>query len=394
VPKAPFIDTTQADVRPRVLDLNGVDHRPEGAVGPWDTAGFDRASKGEAGYTTNVDAGRRLLLFSLPAVHEHQVKGVIQVIEPLTATERALAQLNRTLLILVPLALLAAGIGGAFLSGRALKPVREVALAADAIQAENLAARLPVRGADEFAQLTGVLNRMLERLEAAFERQRRFTGDASHELRTPLSVIKATSSLATTDEWDAETSRRAMHSIESAADRAERIVEDLLLLARADADTLLREPQPVNLERVLSAAVEEARLIAFKGTPILLEASEIAGLRVPGDVDQLSRVFTNLLTNALRHTPAEGRILVTAERQAGGLVVQVADNGEGIAAEHLAHLGERFYRVDTARGRRRGGAGLGLAICRAIVGAHHGTMTIDSSEGVGTVVSVTLPLNV
>lgn len=393
VPQEWRSDMPPADVRPRVLNREGRDQRFDGSLGPWDRKTFDQSLRGEQTYSVFIGEGRRLRVFSVPALREGRIDGVIQVVEPLEATERALRHLDGTLWVLVPIALIAAALGGAFLSGRALMPVRQVANAAEAIQAENLSQRLPVHGADEFAHLTRVLNTMLARLEAAFERQRRFTGDASHELRTPLAVIKATSSLATTDQWEVDACHGAMRSIEGAADRAEHIVEHLLLLARSDANTLLPDPRPVELDKALKAAVEEARVTAFKGTPILLEASQVAGCTVLGEFDQLCRVFINLLTNALRHTPADGRIIVAAERQAGVLIVQVADNGEGIPAAHLEHLGERFYRVDTARGRNRGGSGLGLAICKAILAAHNGTMTIDSSVGVGTVVTVTLPVS-
>ena len=388
--------STGRDLRPRVLDPTGQDYRPEGTIGPWDAAAFRQALAGTRVLTTIRSEGDWLRVMSVPGVRNGRIEGVIQWVQPLAPVERALDQLTKTLLILVPAALLIAALGGAFLTGRALRPVREIAEAASEIQAENLSARLPVRGRDEFARLTQVLNGMLERLEGAFQRQRRFTGDASHELRTPLATIKATSSLAYEDEWDAPACHTALRNIEKAADRAERIVDGLLLLARADSDTLVREGGCVPLAAVVAAAVEvveaarESRPGESAGPPIRT-ALPSSPATVAVDTDQLTRVFVNLLENAVRHTPAGGEITISALGASDEVVVTVRDTGEGIAPEHLPHLTERFYRADSARTRARGGAGLGLAICRTIVEAHGGRMDIQSEPGHGTEITLRLP---
>jgi signal transduction histidine kinase len=376
--------------RPRLLDERGLDYW---RMGPWDRKAFDRALRGDTLSTTVVNEGRELRVYSQPGYREGRIRGVVQLVEPLAPTRKALDELTRTLVILVPIALALAALGGAFLTGRALQPIREITRTATQIDPQNLSARIPTEGKDELAQLAGVLNGMLSRLEEAFERQKRFAGDASHELRTPLATIKASSSLAQEDAWGAEACQTAMASIEAAADRATRIVDDLLLLARSDSNRLLPGVAELPIGEVLGHAVLEAEAAWEKRSPharIRLELPE-AELPVTGELSHLTRLFLNLLDNALRHTPADGEVIITAAGLGSQVVVTISDTGEGIPPEHLPHLGERFYRVEASRERKRGGAGLGLAICRAIAEAHHGRLDIQSDVGKGTIVAVTLP---
>jgi signal transduction histidine kinase len=230
---------------------------------------------------------------------------------------------------------------------------------------------------------------MLARLEEAFDRQRRFTADASHELRTPLSIVKANTGLALEHPWPEARYREFLAAIDAAAGRQGRIVEELLFLARADAGGLARDVGPVCL---IDALEEAAESVSGPDRPcVRLEPLDPA-LTVPGSGSELTRLFTNLLENAVRHTPPEGTVTVCARVDATSVTVTVADTGEGIAPEHLPHLGERFYRVDAARTSGTGGTGLGLAICRSITEAHGGRMTLESTVGEGTTVRVRLLL--
>jgi signal transduction histidine kinase len=386
--------------RPRFFNLQGKAYGPFWQDHPWDPVGFAGAAAGRESYSTVIVEGERLRVFSTPLRSRRVVTGVIQAAHPLAEHQHLVESHGRTLLMLLPLALLTAGLGGILLTNRALRPVRDITEAAARIEADNLSARLPVAGRDEFAQLAGMLNGMLGRLEAAFERQRQFTGDASHELRTPLATIKATTSLAREDEWGAEECRRALGVVEGAADRAQRLVDDLLLLARADSGRLRASTSVVALEDLLCRALREteAALPDHVARPqVLLKTVEGTDpLWICCHPDHMVRVFINLLENALRHTPATGTVRITARRNGTSVTVRIADTGEGISPEHLPHLGERFYRVDTSRARMgqhtQGGAGLGLAICKTIVQAHQGDLRIRSRAGVGTTVTVRLPL--
>jgi signal transduction histidine kinase len=381
-----------SDLRPRVLGSAGLDYRSRQ---PYDPDAFRRSMGGAAVSKTIQYSGQELRLLSLPGWRRGQIAGVVQVVQPLAPVHTALDELTRTLLISLPLALSLAGLGGAFLTWRALQPVRDITATAKRIDPQTLSARVPAEGNDEFAQLAGVLNGMLARLEDAFERQKRFTGDASHELRTPLATIKATSSLAREDGWNAEQCQAAMTAIEESADRAARIVEDLLILARSDGARLPVGREVISVEELLAHSIshlESAQFSAESMAVIELDPIGMDSLRVNGDSAHLERVFINLLENARRHTSAEGSIRVSARPSGEHVQIIVADTGEGIAAEHLPHLGERFYRVHASRERAQGAAGLGLAICHALVGGMGGTLRIESVVGRGTTVIVTLPL--
>lgn len=378
-------------LEPRILprDRAGREHWAR----PWNQDSYVHSLAGRTTYSTVWDGGVPMRILSMPIERGGRIEEVLQLAYPLGGVLRELDALTATLLALVPVALLAAGLGGAFLTGRALRPVREIAGTAARLGASDLSERLPVSGRDEFSRLAMSINAMLARLEEAFERQRRFTADASHELRTPLSIIRANTSMALEHPWPEDRYREFLRAVDIAAGRQTRIVEELLFLARADAGMLARDVGPVCLIEVLEEAAEAVSRPAHTGLQpcIRLEPLDPA-LMVSGSGSELTRLFTNLLENAVRHTPPEGTITVSTTVDAQSVIVTVRDTGEGIPPEHLPHLGERFYRVDAARSTGTGGTGLGLAICRSITEAHGGWMTIESSVGEGTAVRIQLPL--
>lgn len=377
-------------------------HREE----PWDREAYHRALTGRTVYSTVLEPGSppgRLYpvrVLSIPLERRGKVEEVVQLAYPLDGVLHEIDALTSTLLALMPFGLLAAGLGGAFLTGRALRPVGEIAGTADRLGANDLSERLPVSGQDEFSELAATINGMLARLEDSFEEQRRFTADASHELRTPLSIIKANTGLALAHPWPEERYREFLAAIDTAAGRQGRLVEELLFLARADAGRLARDMGTVCLIEVLEEASEFAQrrgpvpgeAVSHPERPCILIQPIDPALMARGSGSELTRLFTNLLENAARHTPPEGKVTVSAQVDATNVTVTIADTGEGIAPEHLPHLGERFYRVDAARTANAGGVGLGLAICRSITEAHGGYMTIESEVGAGTTVRIRLPL--
>lgn len=380
---------------PRMMDRAGNVLSPPNERAPWDRSAFRRALRGEAIYSIAAIDGEPLRVLSLPLLQNGTVILIFQFAHPLTDTYRALKGLRRTLLTLIPVGLLIAAGSGLFLTERALRPVRRMAVAAGRIGAKDLSERLPIVGNDEFSELAATFNGMLARLEEAFakmeavlEQQRRFTADASHELRTPLTVIKANASLALRGSRTAEEYQRALQAIQRATDTMNHIVQDLLWLARADGGQLARNVRETPIIEVLERAADIAQKTG--GAPVMIDAPD-ASVTVTGNVEELTRLFSNLIENAVRHTPADGRITVSARREHHSVLVTVEDTGEGIPPEHLPHVCERFYRVDTARSRAEGGSGLGLSICQSIVEAHRGMMTIESELGKGTTVRVTLP---
>lgn len=361
---------------------------------PFDPAGLRRAEAGEEVYATVHSAGGDVRVYSLPVLRDGAVIGVVQTGNSLTHVYAERARMTRTFLYLIPVVLLIAGLGGAFLTDRALRPVRRIAASASRMEAEDLSHRLPVIGDDEFAHLAETINGMLARLqtsfarqEQAFEQQRRFAADASHELRTPLTIIKANTSLSLSERRTAAEYEKTLRAVDAAADRMTRIVQDLLLLARADSGQQAYPLVPTPLAEVLFAAA--AALPGAGNAPVKIEVPE-PPLVVLGHSDSLTRLFSNLLENAARHTPADGKIMVTARQSGEQIAVEIADTGVGIAPEHLPHVTERFYRVEAARSRTQGGTGLGLSICRSIADAHGGTLAVSSMLGRGTTVCVSL----
>lgn len=383
---------SSGEMRPRVFLPDGRGLIPTDT--PLDPAGLRRAEAGEEGFKTVTSAQGDIRVYSLPIVRNGAVIGTVQAGTVLTHIYAERARMTATFLYLIPVVLLVAGLGGAFLTDRALRPVRRIAAAANRIEAEDLSHRLPVSGDDEFSDLAETINGMLSRLEAsfarqeqAFEQQRRFAADASHELRTPLTIIKANTSLSLSERRTAAEYEKTLRAVDTAADRMTRIVQDLLLLARADADQLLYTLAPTALADVLHSAA--AAVPQGDSAPIRIDLPE--PVFVLGHADSLTRLFSNLLENAVRHTPPDGRVTVSAETIGEQIAVEIADTGVGIAPEHLPHVTERFYRVEAARSRAQGGTGLGLAICRSIAEAHGGHLEVSSVLGQGTTVRVFLP---
>jgi len=375
---------------PRVIPRNPAD-APTWAPKevPWDAQSFRRSLDGRTVYSTVVDHGTPTRVLSMPVERQGKIDRVLQLAYPLDGVIRQIDRLTWTLLILAPFGLLVAALGGTFLTNRSLRPVSEIANLASRLGASDLSERLPVSGRDEFSELSSSFNAMLSRLEEAFNRQRQFTADASHELRTPLSIIKVNASQALEHPWPEDRYREFLTAIDAASDRQSRIVEELLFLARADAGRLARDMALVCL---LEALEEAADAVSRPDRPPIQLESIDPGFMVPGSGSELTRLWTNLLENAVRHTPPDGAVTVSAMVDAESVTVSVTDTGEGIAPEHLPHLGERFYRVDAARATETGGNGLGLAICRSITKAHGGQMTIESKVGEGTVVRIRLLL--
>lgn len=365
---------------------------------PWDDKAFQAATleKRDVFSTVVLDTigPLRVLTFPAPANENHPAE-IVQMARPLRDLEFALNRLTSTLITLIAPFLVFAAVGGAFLASRVLRPVRDMARAASTIEAENLSGSLPVSGGDEFAVLAQTFNAMLTRLHGSFERQKRFTSDASHELRTPLAVIRAHTSLVLQSQTERtpEQYRKTLQTIDKAAQTATRLVQDLLLLARADTDKLEMHRAPIRISDVLLEAVRAVEIASpAPFAPITLDVPDTT-LAAWGDEHYLLRLVINLVENAVRHTPSNGQVRVSAQKgdDTDQILLTVEDTGEGIAPEHLAHVCERFYRVDDSRARQSGGSGLGLALCQNIVEAHGGTLRMESTIGKGTRVLVSLP---
>lgn len=318
---------------------------------------------------------------------------LIQVAEPMSQFNESLARFEGILLVLAPCFLLLATAGGFWIASRALAPVDRITNDARAIRAENLSARLAMpRVRDELGRLTETLNEMLDRIETDVKRIVQFTADASHELRAPLTLIHTAAEFSLRRERSREELVEAMRKIVRESERTSRLVDDLLLLARADsqADALRLAPTDVS-----STGREAAELAAGLAQAKNIEiSSEIPhqALVMNADEKLLEQLWLILLDNAVKYTPEGGRIRFAMRPVNSHLETTVRDTGIGIAPSDLPHVYDRFWRADKVRSRAAGGAGLGLAIARWIVQTHHGEIVIDSELGRGSEVKVRLPL--
>jgi heavy metal sensor kinase len=305
---------------------------------------------------------------------------------------RELGEFGEVLLLGFPIAVLLAGFGGYALARKALSPIDSMAIEAKRISAERLADRLSVENPeDELGKLGTVFNDMLGRLQAAFDQLRRFTADASHELRTPLTAMRSVGEVALQDQRTPKEYRDVIGSMLEEVDRLSRLSENLLVLSRGDAGHIPLRKETIDLFQVAKRAVASVEVLAEeKHQQIQVQGDE--SVVVDADLLIMRQAIINLLDNAIKYSPRESRILVRLKREANGEVcLEVVDQGTGIPIEHQPYVFDRFYRVDKARTREWGGAGLGLSITRWAVEAHGGEISLKSEEGCGSTFRVCLP---
>ena len=305
--------------------------------------------------------------------------------------QRAVRGLVVLLLIAAPVALTLAAGGGWLLARAALRPVDVMTTAAASVDAASAQHSIPVPNTvDELSRLARTLNDMLERLHGAIAEERRFSADAAHELRTPLGIMRAEIDVALGALDARDRMWPVLESLREEVERLGRTTENLFLLAQLDeADALPMHRTTVDLlDLEQTTRARFARNAAGRDIEL-----RVAGARVnvEGDPDALQQSLVNLVDNALKFTEPKGSVEVSVERLNGDAIVTVSDTGIGIPVEDVARIFDRFYRVDRARSRRTGGAGLGLAIVRRLVDAHNGTIDVTSERGLGTRVVIRLP---
>jgi heavy metal sensor kinase len=324
------------------------------------------------------------------------VNGHVYIVEMGAPAEDAvdtLHQFRSYLLMFASVLLLAAAGGGYWLSRRALSPVDALVRTAREISGTNLNTRLQkLETGDELQRLSDTLNEMLDRIESAFWRITEFTADASHELRTPVSLIRTEAELALRRSRGEAEYKESLRHILLEAERTTALIEQLLSLARADSGRERLALQPVDLRLTLRSVVEGWQQVAT-----LRNLQFSAGLDVPevfvlGDATLLRRLADILLDNAFKYTSAPGSVYLSLEMKGESAMITVKDSGAGIPEEEQSKIFERFYRVDKARSRAQGGAGLGLAIARWIVTHHGGSIGVESRPGEGATFRVELPM--
>ncbi len=336
--------------------------------------------------------GLRIAVVTLSPDPKRQL-GFALVAEPLNVIAEGLRRLRRDFFAGVPVILLLASLGGYFLARKSLSPIALMSEQTRRITAEKLSLRLDVPNPrDEVGQLATTINALLARLDAAFQEQKRFIADASHELRTPLAVLRGETEVALQQDRATTEYQESLGLIKEEAERLSRIVEDLFMLARqpVDAPSLIRER--VRLDELVADCVRAAQVLATKKGLRLNFDGTLPAITVNGDDEMLKRTLLNLLDNAVKYTPAGGEITIVLGSQNGDALIVVSDTGIGISVEDQSRIFDRFYRVDKARSRALGGAGLGLSIARWIVEGHGGSLSVESAPGRGSAFTVELPL--
>ena len=305
--------------------------------------------------------------------------------------QEMLADLTGTYLAALPIVLLVVGGGSWWLARRALQPIAAMTRDVSAITASRLDLRLsapPIE--DEVGQHVRVLNAMFDRLQASFEQANRFTADASHELRTPLTILRGEIEEALHSGPNAHPAEKLLLSLLEQTGALQKIADNLLLLARFDAGKLPLQRMAVDFSELVAVAAEDAGMLAAPAG-IEIEANLAAAIEVDGDAVLLRRVLLNLIDNAVRYNRPSGRVKLTLQFDGASAGLRVGNTGPGIPAERQPALFQRFFRADEDRNRGTGGTGLGLSLCREIITAHGGTISLVQSEPDNTEFLIRLP---
>ena len=393
------------DANGKVLDSNGVLTSEQIQQLNLPAGGWSGVRQVSVPKITQVENNR--YLFINPAIQQNgRIIGYLLVGVPLDANNQ-LGKLVISLILGNLLTLAIALMGGFWLAYRAMRPVRTISQTARQISETDLRKRLHFPGRDELSELGNTFDAMLDRLQAAFERQRQFTADASHELRTPLTIIDLEASRGLTARRSVDEYEKILHTIKTENHFMIRLVTNLLALARMEAGQLSLKFEPLDLSELVSEVIERLAPLAI-AQGVKLNIDELPRVIVLGDRPTLSQMFSNLVENAIKYSASVDSPRVTistgegVEKDHSFAWIKIADNGIGIAPEHQEHIFDRFYQVDKARARmdkpvdepgepESSGTGLGLAIAQWVVQAHHGEIRLHSELGQGSTFEVCLP---
>lgn len=316
---------------------------------------------------------------------------LIQVASTREPIDQVLDHLLSILGVLAPVMLFVSISGGWLLAGIILKPVRDISRRTQRITAENLGERIPERNVDdELGELIETINATISRLQSSFSEIRQFSMNVAHELKTPLTIMKGESELALTKQLSGEETQELILSYLEETTRMARIVDDLLTLAKADIGQVALESQAVNLTEMINELFEDAQILA-EPKNIVVELVRNDPVTVQGDNARLRQLFRAILSNAVQYIDNGGTIRIESRQSAASVEVSIEDTGIGIAPEHVEKIFERFYRVDQARTRRRGGSGLGLSIAKWIAESHGGRISVESTLERGSRFVIYLP---
>ncbi|MDE3200509.1 MAG: heavy metal sensor histidine kinase [Acidobacteriota bacterium] len=309
---------------------------------------------------------------------------------PLIPAENARAGFLYALFLLSPLGVILAGLMGWNMAGRALHPIKGVAIAARNIDIDQLEQRLPLSGAgDEVDDLVRSFNETLSRLENSVAQMKQFTASISHELRTPLTVLRGESEVALLEKYSVDDYRQLLSSQLEEFEKLSSMVNDLLLLANAEAGDIVLAQRDVDLSELVLSLAEQLEPVA-NSHGVEIQTDIPANIHICGDASWLERAVLNLIDNAIKFTP-HGHISLSLRQDTKQTLLRIEDTGIGISQEALPHIFDRFYRAEQSRSKGTPGVGLGLALVRWIIEKHSGRITVESEPARGTRFTMILP---
>ncbi|HVN24595.1 MAG TPA: heavy metal sensor histidine kinase [Syntrophorhabdales bacterium] len=352
---------------------------------------LERATQGETVYETIETGTPRLRMITFPIIENKKVTSIVQVGTSLEDFDETMKRLLIILLIGIPSSIVAAIAVGYYMAKKALKPVDQIRRAAIKISSSNLDERIDVgRRKDELSRLAHTFNEMIARLKDAFQRINQFSIDVSHELKTPLTILKGETEVALRKPRDNGVYQQLLTSNLEEINQMARIIDDLLLLAKADTGETQLKVNEVDLKDLILEVYSGMSILAEKKN-IELTVEELHETRLPGDELKLRRMLWNVVENGIKYTQPGGRVAISSRPENGSIRINVKDTGVGISEKDLKYVFDRFYRAGGSR-NRESGSGLGLSISKWIAEAHKGTIEVESHASSGTIFSIKLPL--
>ena len=352
---------------------------------------LERALKGETVYETIETARPRLRMITMPILENKKVISIVQVGSSLEDFEETSKRLLIIMIISIITAISATIIVGYFMAKKTMKPVDQIRRAAVKISSSNLDERIDIKGRkDELGRLAETFNAMIARLKDSFHRINQFSIDVSHELKTPLTILKGETELALRKERTNEEYKRSMESNLEEIDRMSRIIDDLLLLSKAETKDIILNMERVDLRDLLADVCMDMKIFSQnKGVEVVVK--ELEDVRIAGDELKLRRMITNIVENAVKYGRTGGQVVVSSYLQNGYVCIDVKDDGVGISGNDIKFIFDRFYRADRSR-KRESGSGLGLSISKWIAEAHKGTIEVESKPASGSLFTIKLPM--
>jgi two-component system, OmpR family, sensor kinase len=353
---------------------------------------LERALSGQTVYETIERVKPRLRMVTIPIMDENRkVTSIVQVGTSLEDFDETMKRLLIIMIIAIPTSIASTIAIGYAAARKALKPVDKMRKTAFKITSRNLGERIDIgRRRDELGKLAQTFNEMIDRLQDGFQRINQFSSDVSHELKTPLTIIKGETEVALRKERTVDEYKTILESHLEEVDQMTRIIEDLLLLSKADKGEMRMSVENMDARDLIMNVYSDMRLLSQqKGVHLVAET--MADTKLRGDELKLRRMLRNIVDNGIKYTQAGGTVEISSRTNDGFITMEVRDTGIGIAKEDLRYIFDRFYRADRAR-KRESGSGLGLSISKWIVEAHGGTIEVESQASSGSLFVIRLPL--